>query len=66
MGKPYLYRCPNTGMNVQGYLDDREAKPSATPRFEAVTCLACGLFHFVNSQTGRLLSDDGRDPLRPA
>ena len=57
MGKPYLFRCPTTGLNVQGYLEDREPPPSPHPRYEPVPCLACGLFHLVNPQNGQLLTD---------
>ena len=65
MGKPYLFRCPTTGLNVQGYLEEGEAKSSDAPQLEPVTCLACGLFHFVDPATGRLLSNTSDHP-RPA
>ena len=57
MGKPFVFRCPTTGLNVQGYLEEREPQPGPRPRYEPMSCLACGLFHLVNSQTGQLLSD---------
>jgi hypothetical protein len=52
----YCYRCPNTGQTVQGWsataIDPDERK------FEAVTCLACGTVHLVNTVTGKVLGED--------
>jgi len=53
-----LFRCPNTGANVQHSLDDA---PSEFERphheYESVTCLACTRLHFVNRLTGKLLGE---------
>jgi hypothetical protein len=49
-----VYRCPITGMNVQGWFagdpsgDDVEV-------YETVTCLACTRVHLINRSTGRVL-----------
>jgi len=53
---PFVYRCPNTGLRVQGFiaedpLDDGES-------YEAITCLACRRLHLVNPVTGRVLGED--------
>ena len=53
---PFLYRCPNTGRQVQGFHaadadDDQE-------RYESVTCLACAQLHFVNPKNGKVLGAD--------
>ena len=53
---PFLYRCPNTGLNVQGFTAD-----DPTDSFEAVTCLACTRVHVVNPRTGKVLGADEDD-----
>jgi hypothetical protein len=50
---PFLYRCPNTGFQVQGWSADEE--PSNSEVYESLTCLACGRSHLVNPKTGRVL-----------
>ena len=52
MGRPFLYRCPLTGMNVQGMTADDEPIDGGENRLEAVTCLACGLLHLVDPTKG--------------
>ena len=50
---PFLYRCPNTGYRVQGFVaEDVSEDPE---RYEAVTCLACQRVHLVNLATGKVL-----------
>jgi hypothetical protein len=54
---PFLYRCPITGSNVQGFVaDDPTAGDYET--FEPVTCLACTQLHYVNPKTGKILGAD--------
>ena len=50
MSKPFLYRCPVTGMNVQGMTTDRERQVSGAgaERRELVHCPACGGVHLVD------------------
>ena len=61
MMRPVIFRCPTTGERVQTHV------PSATPadgpqvRYDGVECLACGRMHFVNLETGRLLSEEHPD-----
>jgi hypothetical protein len=53
----FIYRCPNTGLNVQGWsAEDVSDEPES---YEAMTCTACGQLHFVNRATGKVLGDDG-------
>ena len=56
----FLYRCPNTGMNVQGWVAD---DPTERDRdsYEAVTCHACRAVHLVNPQTGKIAGDAGNE-----
>ena len=54
--RPYLFRCPNTGYRVQGFIaedvsDDLEG-------YKAITCLACQRTHLVNPTTGKVLGVD--------
>jgi hypothetical protein len=50
---PFLYRCPNTGDNVQAWAADDPENDDLT--FVQVTCLACAQAHLVNPKTGGLI-----------
>jgi hypothetical protein len=52
----FVYRCPNTGLNVQGF--SAEEVPADDESFETLTCLACRQVHLVNPTTGRVLGSD--------
>ena len=53
--RTFLFRCPNTGYRVQGFLaeetDDTEA-------YEGITCTACQRTLLVNPMTGKVLGQD--------
>ena len=51
---PFLYRCPNTGQTVQGFV----AEEVPNDAYEAITCRACRQNHFVNPTTGKVLGED--------
>jgi hypothetical protein len=51
---PFIYRCPNTGSNVQGWVADDPAEED-DEAFEAVMCTACARVHRVNPKTGKVL-----------
>ena len=53
----FVYRCPNTGLNVQGWIESEPADGEAD-LYEAVTCTACARVHLVNPKTGRLFGED--------
>jgi hypothetical protein len=57
MTVPYIYKCPTTGLDIQGMRDDGATPTGTTRRFELVHCPACGRPHIVEPTTGRLLSD---------
>jgi hypothetical protein len=59
----FLYRCPNTGLRVQGWIANGPTERDEDS-FEAVTCPACGRVHLVNPQTGKVLgaNDDALAP----
>jgi hypothetical protein len=50
---PFLYRCPNTGLRVQGFI--AQEVPEDTDTFETITCLACRQIHLVNPATGNVI-----------
>ncbi len=54
--RAFLYRCPNTGKNVQGFVAE-ELDPDSEA-FEAVECMACTRLHLINLKTGRVLGSD--------
>ena len=49
----FLYRCPHTGLNVQGWSADQPGEEDSA--FEPVTCTACTRVHLVDPKTGRVL-----------
>jgi len=55
MGEPILYKCPNTGMNVQHRL--ASVPEGEKDRHSPVVCLACSRIHFIHNSTGKLLGD---------
>ena len=54
MSRPFLFRCPTTGLTVQGL---SEKAPQAADQFVAHRCTACGGLHLVNPATGKLAAD---------
>ena len=59
---PFLYRCPNTGRQVQGLraitADANEGAGEGSQRYQAVECLACAQVHFVDPATGKVLGGE--------
>jgi hypothetical protein len=53
----FLYRCPKTGLKVQGWLPDAVPRPDPNT-YEAVTCTVCNQMHLVNPWTDRTLGDE--------
>jgi hypothetical protein len=51
----FLYRCPNTGLRVQGYTPEQTSHDDA---WEAVTCIACQRVHLVNPTTGKVMGEE--------
>jgi hypothetical protein len=48
----FVYRCPRTGQQVQGWAADHLADGET---YEPLTCTAYGRVHLVNSKTGKVL-----------
>ena len=53
---PFLYRCPNTGRQVQAWAADDPTEDEDA--YETVTCLACPALHLVNPKTGKVLGGE--------
>ncbi len=51
----FLYKCPNTGLNVQGFIADAPAKAGGC---QPVTCLACTRIHLVDPKTAKVARAD--------
>ena len=54
---PFLYRCPHTGLNVQGFVAD-DPTAGGGDNYVPVECLACSGIHLVNPATGKVLGQD--------
>ncbi len=53
----FLYRCPNTGLNVQGFTADDPTEEDTG--YKIMSCTACARVHSVNPKTGKVLGTDG-------
>ena len=54
---PFLFKCPNTGFQVQGWAADNGSEDDREI-YRSITCLACGGLHMVNPETGKTLGTD--------
>ena len=50
-----LYKCPQTGTNVQHWLAD--APDDVKDAHSSVSCPACANIHFIHNSTGKLLGE---------
>jgi hypothetical protein len=53
---PFIFRCPNTGSEVQGFVVEEPLGDDDA--YEPVTCLSCGQTHLVNFKTGKIAGED--------
>jgi hypothetical protein len=53
----FLFRCPNTGLHVQGWVADNGSEDTRET-YETVSCIACRRTHLVNPTTGKVLGTD--------
>ena len=54
---PFVYRCPKTGLNVQGWVADDPTEGKGET-YSAITCTICTRQHLVNPKTGKVLGVD--------
>jgi hypothetical protein len=52
----FLFRCPVTGYNVQGFVADDDDDDDDT--FHQYSCPACTRTHLVNPKTGKIVGSD--------
>ena len=52
----FIYRCPTTGQQVQGFSADDLSEDMHT--YKSVLCMKCKRFHMVNPATGAVLARD--------
>ena len=62
----FVYRCPNTGLPVQGWNNDASRPISLQPRsrakerrdaYQGEYCPVCARLHLVNPETGKLVGE---------
>ncbi|MBC9882040.1 hypothetical protein G8O24_32430 [Bradyrhizobium sp. INPA01-394B] len=58
MDRHIIFKCPQTGMNVQHRLAAVPADVANT--HVSVECPACTRLHFINRSTGQILGDTKR------
>lgn len=51
---PFMYRCPNTGYRVQGFVAEEPDNDS----YEPVLCVICQQIHLVDPTTGKVLGEE--------
>jgi hypothetical protein len=54
----FLYRRPNTGQQVQGWIADDPTEDDPDDdgdTYRSLVCLACTSVHLVNPRTGKVL-----------
>jgi hypothetical protein len=52
----FIYRCPNTGLRIQGWVADEVDSRTNDETYQSVTCLACRQTHLVNPSSGKVVS----------
>jgi hypothetical protein len=53
----FVFKCPQTGMNVQHRLAVEPVPGDQRCTYETVLCQACGRLHFINRSSHRLLGE---------
>ena len=55
----FLFRCPHTGLKVQGWVaDDAATGVDENDSYEAVACTACTRTHLINPKNGKVVGAD--------
>ncbi len=53
--RSFIYRCPTTGMNVQGWVAEDGTEDDESI-YRTLDCPVCRRAHLVNPATGRVLN----------
>jgi len=59
-----LFRCPATGLIVQGWHAGDASAADPGESYVGMHCMACNQMHFLNPATGRVLGGGDDDPSR--
>jgi hypothetical protein len=62
----FTYRCPTTGMNVQGWTAEPILQDPAKRTYDTTQCPACARIHLVDPASGTLLGGDQHAARQPA
>ena len=54
----FTYRCPNTGMNVQGWTAEAVSQDTGESTYVSTQCPACSRIHLIDPATGTVLGGD--------
>jgi hypothetical protein len=54
VARVFVFRCPNTGFNVQGWVANDPAEGKAEV-YESIACTICRQVHLVSPRTGKVL-----------
>ena len=57
----FLYRCPTTGMKIQGWIAEDVAADTREGTYVSTECLACRQAHLVSPSTGRVAGAEDKD-----
>jgi hypothetical protein len=57
----FLYRCPTTGLKVQGWIAEDVSAEASEATYFTTECLACRQLHLVNPSTGQVAGSDEED-----
>ena len=52
----FIYRCPTTGLSIQGWVADDADIRANDESYRPVPCLACRQTHLVNPSSGKVVS----------
>ena len=55
----FTYRCPGTGMLVQGWAAATVSQDSADSTYTSTQCPACARIHLIDQATGMVLDPAG-------
>lgn len=55
--RPILFKCTNTGMQVQALIPETDDTEPAGRQFHAVECTACHRIHLINLATNKLFGE---------
>jgi len=50
-----IFRCPDTGFNVQTRIPRQEQRPDGATAYEAFSCPVCARMHLIDPVTGRAI-----------